>query len=115
MNTAVPNTPNTPQRPADLAALLAVISDGIEALVAWDVKAFQAAVERQSAICDRIAAYPTLPPNPDEVATIRKVRELNRIYGRLLKHSNHWTHTLRTILQIGGHMSSDRATVHFRG
>jgi hypothetical protein len=98
---------------SELDALLAAIDEGMDALVAWDIGAFQSAAQRQSEICDRLAAR--LPRGTADVVSARKVRELSRIYVRLLQHSIHWTHTLRTILQNGGHTSPRRASVNFRG
>jgi hypothetical protein len=99
----------------DLDALLSAISDAIEALVAWDIAAFDSASERQSAICNRIARRPELHRLPTTAAAARKVRDLNRVYDRLLDHSVHWTRTIHSILQAGGHSLPSPATVHFRG
>ena len=52
---------------------------------------------------------------PSAAATARKVRELNRVYDRLLQHSMQWTRTIHAILEAGGHTLPSRATVHFRG
>jgi hypothetical protein len=103
------------EEPRDFDALLAAISDGIEALVAWDITAFQSAAQRQSSICDGIASDSRLPRHPPDAAKLQKVRELNRAYDRLLQHSIQWTCTLRAILQAGGHQPSSHASVHFRG
>lgn len=99
---------------AELEALLAAIAQGIDALVTWDIAAFQSAAQRQSEICDSIASSSAMPHSTAEKAVALQVRELSLIYVRLLQHSIHWTHTLRTILQNGGH-SPYRASVHFRG
>jgi hypothetical protein len=132
--------PVAPQAgPGELDALLSAISAAIEALVAWDITAFDSAVERQRAICARLApatgslapavgsgeaALPdfapvasslALPHPPAAAATARKVRELNRVYDRLLQHSIHWTRTIHSILEAGGHSFPSRASVHFRG
>ena len=104
--------PQRPAEPGELDALLLAISDGIDALVAWDIAAFESAVARQSAISTRIAASTGRPPSP---AAAHRVVELNRVYSRLLQHSLQWTRTLRTILQAGGHQLASRASVHFRG
>jgi hypothetical protein len=105
--------------PAELEALLAAISEAIEALVAWDHTAFQSVVERQRAICERLANLPAgsagAPLSPASVAAARKVRELNRVYDRLLQHSIQWTRTIHSILEAGGHSIPSRASVHFRG
>lgn len=105
--------PTVQETPRDLDALLAAISDGIDALVAWDVAAFQSAADRQSEICDRIAIHPRLPHSAEDAATVRKVCELNRVYNRLLQHSIHWTRTLRTILHSDWRTSPSR--VNLRG
>jgi len=130
--------------PREFDALLSAISAAIEALVAWDIAAFDSAVERQRAICARLASAagspapaagspapaagspalpdpapvagtPALPHSPAAAATARKVRELNRVYDRLLQHSIHWTRTIHSILEAGGHSFPGRASVHFRG
>jgi hypothetical protein len=103
------------EEPGDFDALLAAISDGIEALVAWDITAFQSAAQRQSSICASIASNSQLPKHPPDTGKLQKVRELNRVYDRLLQHSVQWTRTLRAILQAGGHQPSSHASVHFRG
>lgn len=100
---------------SELDALLAAIAEGIDALVAWDVGAFQSAAQRQSELCDCIAANSALPRSTADKAVALQVRQLSRIYTRLLHHSIHWTHTLRAILQSGGHTSPSRASVDFRG
>jgi hypothetical protein len=103
------------EEPGDFDALLAAISDGIEALVAWDIAAFQSAAQRQSSICDSIASNSRQPKHPPDAGRLQKVRELNRVYDRLLQHSIRWTRALRAILQAGGHQPSSHASVHFRG
>jgi hypothetical protein len=104
-----------PGDPGDLDLLLAAIADAIEALVAWDIHAFQLASDRQRAICDRLARYSSGRQLPATAATTRKIQELNRVYDRLLHHSIHWTRTLRSIFEAGGHSVPVRASVHFRG
>ncbi len=99
----------------ELDALLASISEAMDALVAWDVTAFQAAVERQREICEYLAHQSEWRTLPGTAATARRVLELNRVYDRLLRHSVHWTRTIQTILQAGGHSFPSRASVHFRG
>ncbi len=99
----------------DFDALLAAISDGIEALVAWDITAFQSAAQRQASICGSIVSDSRLTEHPPDAGRLQKVRELNRVYDRLLQHSIQWTRTLRAILQAGGHQPSSHASVHFRG
>jgi hypothetical protein len=98
--------------PAELEALLAAISEAIEALVAWDNTAFESVVERQRILCEHLA---TLDASSFSPATAIQVRELNHIYDRLLQHSVQWTHTIQAILEAGGHTLPSRATVHFRG
>jgi hypothetical protein len=101
--------------PSELDALLSAISDAIEALVAWDVTAFQSAVERQSAICDRLAAVKSGgSPSPEDADAVHRIQELNRVYDCLLQHSVQWTRTLCSILRAGGHPLTNRATLHFR-
>jgi hypothetical protein len=104
----------------ELEALHAAISEAIDALVAWDNTAFESAVERQRAICQRLAAsLPArsagTPVSTDSAAAARKVRDLNRVYDRLLQHSIQWTHTIHSILEAGGYSLPNRASVHFRG
>jgi len=107
--------PGAPGAPSELDLLLAAISDAIAALVAWDIHAFQLASDRQRAICDRLARYPSRPQLPATAATARRIQELNRVYDRLLHHSIQWTRTLRSIFEAGGHSLPGRASVHFRG
>lgn len=110
-----------PALSGELEALLAAIAGAIDALVAWDITAFDSAIERQRRICERLASIPCAPAagsarlSPAAAATARKVRELNRVYDRLLQHSVHWTRTMHSILEAGGHSFSSRASVHFRG
>ena len=106
---------NFPAGATELDALLPAISDAIEALVAWNITAFQSAVERQRAICDRLALQPGWRQLPGAVTTARKVQDLNRVYDRLLQHSIHWTRTIRSIHQAGGNPFPRRTSVHFRG
>ncbi len=76
------------------------IAEAIEALVAWDPAAFQSAVERQSAHLR--APRPSIAEwrnRPGATAAARKVRELNRVYDRLLQHSIQWTRTMQSILR----------------
>jgi len=119
--------------PGDLDALLSAISGAIDALVAWDIRAFDSAVERQHSICARLASAAELLANqraalphasatgstalPDPtafLATTRKIRELNRVYDQLLQHSIQWTRTIQSIHEAGGHSFSG-TSVHFRG
>jgi len=111
MSQMKPPSPASPS--AELEALLSAIADAISALAAWDHPAFQSAVERQRAICQRLQLG--VPWAPEAVAPARKVRELNRVYDRLLQHSMQWTRTLHAILEAGGHTLSSHASVHFRG
>jgi hypothetical protein len=106
------SAPPSSTQPSEFDALLAAISDGIAALVAWDIAAFDAAVELQREICAGIALKPASACIP---AAARKVQDLNRVYDRLLKHSVHWTRTLHAILQTGGGSLSRRSPLHFRG
>jgi hypothetical protein len=99
----------------DLDALLTAISEAIEALVAWNLPAFQSAVERQRAICDRLARHSEWRQGPGAAATARKVQDLNRVYDRLLRHSMHWTRTLQSIFEAAGNPPPGCASVHFRG
>jgi hypothetical protein len=99
----------------ELDSLLSAISEAIEALKQWNVTAFQAAVDRQSAICGHLTLRPECHPLPGTVVAAKKVRELNRVYDRLLQHSLHWTRTMHSILEAGGHSYHRRASVHFRG
>jgi len=115
MNAPGHETPTAHQEPDDFDALLAAISDGIEALVAWDITAFQSAAQRQFSICDSIASNSLLPEHPPDAGRLQELLELNRVYDRLLQHSIRWTRTLRAILQAGGHQPSSHASVHFRG
>ncbi len=111
----------TPALSGELEALLAAIAGAIDALVAWDITAFDSAIERQRGICERLASIPCAPAagsarlSPAVAATARKVRELNCVYDRLLQHSVHWTRTMHSILEAGGHSFSSCASVHFRG
>jgi hypothetical protein len=115
MNVSASPLPVPLRQPGELDALLAAISDAIEALVLWDITAFQSAVDRQSELCARIAASTDWSRDPAAPAAARKVQDLNRVYDRLLQHSVHWTRTIRVILQAGGQQLPSRASVHFRG
>lgn len=95
--------------------LLASISEAVEALVAWNHPAFQSAVERQRAICDHLARHTEWRSSPNAAANARKVRELNRVYRRLLRHSLQWTRTLQSIFEAAGNPLPASASVHFRG
>jgi hypothetical protein len=103
----------SPASPSELDALLSAIAEAIDALAAWDHTAFDSAVERQRAICQRLRPGALL--SPEAAATARKVRELNRVYARLLQHSRQWTRTLHAIFEAGGHTLPSHASVHFRG
>ncbi|MGC2210605.1 MAG: hypothetical protein WA532_10890 [Candidatus Korobacteraceae bacterium] len=98
-----------------LEALLASISEAIDALVAWNLPAFQSAVERQREVCAHLAGHTEWRQAPNAAATARKVRELNRVYHRLLRHSMQWTRTLQSIFEAAGSPPPASATVHFRG
>jgi hypothetical protein len=99
----------------DLDALHDAISDAIAALVAWDLTAFQSAVERQRALCGVLARDSAWRQSPAAAASARRVRELNRIYESLLRHSMQWARTLRSIFEATGNPLPERASVHFRG
>lgn len=99
----------------ELDSLLAAISEAIEALVAWDISSFESAVERQREICERLTQCSEWRALPAAAATARRVRELNCVYDRLLRHSVHWARTIQSILQAGGHSFPSRASVHFTG
>jgi hypothetical protein len=100
---------------AELDALLTAISQAIEALIAWNITGFESAVERQREICERLGDQPAWRHLPGIAAAACKVKELNRDYERLLRHSVHWTRTIQAILQASGHSLPSRASVHFRG
>ena len=104
-----------PAAPGELDSLLSAIADGIQALAAWDMAAFEAASERQRAICDHFACKPDLRQLPSTAAAAKKVQELNRVYDRLLRHSVHWARTIHSILQASGDPFPRQSSVHFRG
>jgi len=112
-----PPASHAPVAPAagELDALFAAISEAIEALVAWNVTAFQSAVERQREICERLARTSEWRQLPGTAASARRVQELNRVYDRLLRHSVHWARTIQSIHQASGHSLLSCASVHFRG
>jgi len=107
--------PIDPAGNTGLDALHSSISEAIEALVTWNLPAFQSAAERQRAICGHLARHPEWHHAPNAAATAQKVRELNRVYHRLLRHSMQWTRTLQSIFEAAGNPSSSCASVHFRG
>jgi hypothetical protein len=109
------DAPIGPAANSGLDALLSSISEAIEALVAWNLPAFQSAIERQRALCDHLARHAEWRQAPNAAASALKVRELNRVYHRLLRHSMHWTHTLQSILEAAGSPPPGCASVHFRG
>lgn len=113
MNAAAP--PVTPAGPGELDALLSAISEAVNALANWNFPAFQAAIERQCAICDRLELTSEWRQHPGAAATARRVQELNCIYDRLLQHSVRWTRTIHSMLQASGHPYARSASVHFRG
>ena len=76
---------------------------------------FSLAVERQREVCAHLARHAEWRQAPNAAATAQKVRELNRVYHRLLRHSLQWTRTLQSIFEAAGHPPPSRATVHFRG
>jgi hypothetical protein len=106
---------DSPAGAAELDGLLAAISEAIEALVAWNLTAFEAAVERQRTICDGLALQSEWRRLPETEATARKIQDLNRVYDRLLRHSIRWSHTIQSIHQAGGDPFPRRAALHFRG
>ena len=99
----------------DLEALFSSISEAIEALVAWNLPAFQSAVERQRALCDHLVRHTEWSRGPNAPVAAQKVRELNRGYDHLLRHSLQWTRTLQSIFEAAGSPPPSRASVHFRG
>jgi hypothetical protein len=107
--------PIDPAANTGLDALLSSISEAIESLVTWDLPAFQSAIERQRVICDHLARQAEWRRSPTAAATAHKVRELNRVYDRLLRHSMHWTRTLQSIFEAAGNPPPANASVHFRG
>jgi gamma-glutamyl phosphate reductase len=115
MNSPASEAPTAPAESSELDALLCAISEAIEALVAWNITELQAAMARQSAICERLALKPELRRLPATAATVRKIQDLNRAYDRLLRHSMQWTRTLHAVFQAGGDPYPRRAAVHFRG
>jgi hypothetical protein len=115
MNRPAAPVPIDPADSGGLDALLPAISDAIEALTAWNLAAFQSAVERQRAICDGLARHSAWRQSPGAAATARQVQDLNRIYDRLLRHSMHWTRTLQSIFEASGVPRPGCASVHFRG
>ena len=104
-----------PVAAGDLDALLSSISEAIEALVAWNLPAFQSAVERQRSLCDQLARHAEWRRGPNAPVAAQKVRELNRVHDRLLRHSLQWTRTLQSIFEAAGSPPPSRASVHFRG
>ncbi len=98
-----------------LSDLSSAISIAIESLVAWDVPAFDVAVEHQREICERLAAHPEWGRSGLGRAMARNVHHLSRVYERLLQHSVSWTHTNQSILHSGCDPYRGRASVHFRG
>jgi len=99
----------------ELDALQSAISDAIKALAAWNITAFESAVERQTAICAHVASARNGWSQTQDVAeAAHKIQKLNRVYDRLLRHSAQWTRTVGAILQAGGHRPLGCASVHFR-
>jgi hypothetical protein len=99
----------------ELDVLQSAISDAIKALAAWDIAAFESAVERQDAICGHLtSASNGWGRTPDVAEAAHTVQRLNRVYDRLLQHSAQWTRTVGAILQAGGHQPTGCASVHFR-
>jgi hypothetical protein len=115
MKTSEGQAPILPAESSDLDALQSAISDGIQALVTWNISAFESATERQRVICDRLTGKPELLQIPGTAESARKVQELNRVYDKLLQHSIHWTRTIHSIFEANGHSLQGRASVHFRG
>ena len=75
MNAPAGLFPNSPAGAAELDGLLGATSEAIAALVAWDFTAFQAAVERQRALCDRLALESEWRRLPGTQTTARKIRD----------------------------------------
>lgn len=102
-------------RPDALDSLLSAISDAIEALVAWNIPAYQCAVDRQRAACDQLAVKSDWRQSPGAAATAKKIRCLNQVYDRLLQHSVRWTRIVHSILERNREPFSRRSSVDFRG
>jgi hypothetical protein len=100
---------------AELEALCAAIASTIDAMVEWDILAFESAVLLQSEICCRIGDGSRIAKSARNISLARKVRHLSRVCARMLEHSIRWTHTLRAILGSGAQTADRRTTVHFRG
>jgi hypothetical protein len=107
--------PNAPAGDSGLDALLSSIAEAIDSLVAWNLPAFQSAVERQRTLCDHLTRHADWSQDPNAAATAQKVRELNRVYKRLLRHSMQWTRTLQSIFEAAGSPPPRSTSVHFRG
>jgi hypothetical protein len=110
-----PGVPAAVPAGSGLDALLASISEAIDSLVAWNLPAFQSAIERQREVCAYLDRHAEWRQAPNAAATARKVRELNRVYHRLLHHSMQWTRTLQSIFEAAGSPPPAGVTVHFRG
>ncbi|HVJ05295.1 MAG TPA: hypothetical protein VM578_06470 [Candidatus Saccharimonadales bacterium] len=103
-----------------LSKLSTAISKAIDALVAWNIPAFDAAVERQRELSDLLALHPEWSQRrarelPNAAAVARNIQRLNLVYERLLQHSASWAQTNHLILQSGGDPFRSCASVHFRG
>jgi hypothetical protein len=106
---------NLPTRPDALDSLQSAISDAIEALVAWNIPAFECAVDRQRAACDCLAVKSDWRQFPGTAATAKKIHRLSQVYDRLLQHSVHWTRIVHSILERNREPFSPRSSVDFRG
>jgi hypothetical protein len=98
-----------------LNELSEAIVEAIEALKSWDHDAFEAAVERQQALCDHLSKTGEWKLIPGAEPEARQICELNRSCERLLRHSRHWTRTLQLIYETSGGPASRGTSVHFRG
>lgn len=104
-----------PESCGDLNELHAAVSAAIHALIACDHVAFQRAVERQQILCESLVGSAEWRRLPQAAATVDKIRELNRVYDRILRHSQRWARTLQSIFEAGGVPSPSSASKHFRG
>lgn len=110
------NTVSQSGEPGELDLLLTAVSDALEALIAWDIEAFQDATRRQQLVCSHLGsgALQLNASDPIVQQKARTIRELNQRYARLLHHSIQWTRTLQNILQTGGHDLANRTTLHLQ-
>lgn len=90
-----------------LEKLMASVSDAINAMVEWDVEAFQAAVARQMALCAELNQFAQAPSATASDAA-QRVQALNRVYQRMVAHSIQWTRTLQSMMPSGSESDSGR-------